>query len=439
MDNTQQRKLIAEAQDFQSFDHEWHLSRYDKIISYLLSSIEDYSNEDNDNEDNRLLLNRELFRVATISLCCIQEKGSDEKTISLLQETFQKLGNENSESIWGDAGYALNLLHYYMMAFRVYDHKKFPFHYATIADEGRRDGSNELFNDHEKNALLILGKDNLLEYCRSQRMLHAEDMWCHHEIAELMYQLNLANTDEIFDLCRGYILDMESTNLTFDLIRDDAIKVKAMDFLIESLETHLPKVENFLVHHMEGLHDEDKDWYHSRYLRLDHRTYLGHDQLESLCSAYMEITTSQNNLLLKRMFMPSILDDNKTRFETAIEICAAQLRFSRFATEFKNYSQMEATIKNFIHSYLNDLGVRIKFLQHVREKLEMEMESLKTFKPEDNSDLIKIIDFIDKPIYPEDIHDLDNLFKHMLTFFGYEFISENAVRLEKWLTAEQID
>ena len=139
------------------------------------------------------------------------------------------------------------------------------------------------------------------------------------------------------------------------------------------------------------------------------------------------------------MFMPSILDDNKARFETAIEIYAAQLRFSRFSTEFKNYSQMEATIKNFIHSYLNDLGVRIKFLQHIREKLEMEMESLKTFKPEDNSDLIKIIDFIDKPIYPEDIHDLDNLFKHMLTFFGYEFISENAVRLEKWLTAEQID
>jgi len=137
--------------------------------------------------------------------------------------------------------------------------------------------------------------------------------------------------------------------------------------------------------------------------------------------------------------MPSILDDNKTRFETAIEICAAQLRFSRFATEFKNYSQMEATIKNFIHSYLNDFGVRIKFLIHVREKLEMKMESLKTFKPEDNSDLKKIIDFIDKPIYPEDIHYLDNLFKHMLTFFGYEFISENAVRLEKWLTAEQID
>ena len=144
-----------------------------------------------------------------------------------------------------------------------------------------------------------------------------------------------------------------------------------------------------------------------------------------------------NNLLLKQMFMPSILYDNKTRFETAMEIFAAQLRFSRFATEFKNYSEMEATIKKFIHSYLNDFGVRIKFLQHVREQLEMRMESLKTFKPEDNYDLKKIINLIDKPIYPEDIGQLDELFKYMLTFFGYEFKSENAVKLEKWLADEK--
>ena len=80
--------------------------------------------------------------------------------------------------------------------------------------------------------------------------------------------------------------------------------------------------------------------------------------------------------------MPSILDDNKTRFETAMEIFAAQLRFSRFTSEFKNYSEMEATIKKFIHSYLNDFGVRIKFLQHVREQLEMKMDLLETFIPD---------------------------------------------------------
>ena len=57
---------------------------------------------------------------------------------------------------------------------------------------------------------------------------------------------------------------MDSTNMTFDLARDDAINAKAIDFLIKSLETHLPKVENFLVHHMEGIHDEDIHGYISK-------------------------------------------------------------------------------------------------------------------------------------------------------------------------------
>ena len=452
MDNIKKRKLIDEAQDFQSFDNEWHLSRFDKIISHLLSNAAKTKVIDDNHrfgdpynqryEDDRILLDRELFYAATISLCCIQESAKDEKTISLLQETFQKLSNENW--VWGssvDSDDSLSLLHYYMRAFRVYDHKIFPFHYATIAYETRREGSNEIFNDNEKDALLMLGKDNLLAYCRSQRKLHNESYIqssIHHEIAELMYQLDLANADEIFDLCRGYILDMQHSDMTFDLIRDEAIKAKAVDFLIESLKTHLSKVENFLDNHLD-LFDEDADWYHSKYRRINRRTCLGRDQLESLCAAYMAITKDRNNLLLKRMFMPSILDDNKTRFETAMEIHAAHLRFSRFATEFKNYSEMEATIKNFIHSYLNDPEVRIKFLQHVREKLEMKMESLKTFKPEDNYDLKKIIDCIDKPIYPKDIQSLDKLFEYMQTFFGYEFISGKAVKLQEWLTVEQID
>ena len=439
MDYIKQRKIIDETKDFQSFDYECHRSRFDEITSYLLSSpAKSIVIDDNYNEDKRILLNRELFYAATISFCFTIQKSSDEYSSSLLQETFQKLSNENwTNSLSVDSYDTLNLLHYYMRAFRAYDDKKYPFHYATIADETRRDGSNEIFNDNEINALLMLGKDNLLAYCRSQRKLNPKDKWIHHELAEIMYQLDLANTDEIFDLCRGYILDMDSTNMTFDLARDDAINAKAIDFLIKSLETHLPKVENFLVHHMEGIHDEDIHGYISKYRRLGRTTYLGQDQLESLCSAYMAGARNRNNLLLKQMFMPSILDDNKTRFETAMEIFAAQLRFSRFTSEFKNYSEMEATIKKFIHSYLNDFGVRIKFLQHVREQLEMKMDLLETFEPEDNYDLKKIINLIDKPIYPEDIGQLDELFKYMLTFFGYEFKSENAVKLDKWLADEK--
>ena len=65
------------------------------------------------------------------------------------------------------------------------------------------------------------------------------------------------------------------------------------------------------------------------------------------------------------------------------------------------------------------------------------MDLLETFEPEDNYDLEKIINLIDKPIYPEDIGHLDELFNCMVTFFGYEFKSENAVKLEKWLADEK--
>ena len=434
MDNIKQRELINEAKDFKSFDYEWHVTRYNEITSYLLSSDEGTLAIDEvyDDEDSRINLKRELFCAATISLCCIQETVNDNKMIIILQETFQKLGAENPEiRSWGVSGYPLNLLHYYMRAFRLYDDKKFPFHYATITDEGRRDGSYEVFSDDEKNALLIIGQDNLLQYCQSQRMYYAEDHWCRHEMAELMYQLNLANTDEIFDICKEYILDMEHTNMAFDLIRDDDIKAKAIDFLIESLETHLPKVEKFLVHHL-ALYNNDKEHY-GRTKKTGRFTYLKPQQLEPLCSAYREITASQNDSMVKQMFLPSIIDERKTRFETAVEIYAAQLRFSNFAKEFKNYSQMEATIKNFIDSYLSDPAVRIKFLIHVRHKKEMNSPLIKRYMPSDDHYFKEIIKFMDEPIYPEDMHHLDNFFQHMLTFFGYEYKSGDTVELEQWL------
>ena len=114
MDYIKQRKIIDETKDFQSFDYECHRSRFDEITSYLLSSpAKSIVIDDNYNEDKRILLNRELFYAATISFCFTNEKFSDEHSISLLQETFQKLSNENWSDYLTDSYDTLNLLHYY--------------------------------------------------------------------------------------------------------------------------------------------------------------------------------------------------------------------------------------------------------------------------------------------------------------------------------------
>ena len=438
MDNIQIRKLIAEAKNFKSFNYEWHQSRYNKIIRYLLKNIKVLETEGSDNKRDNICLHRELFYSATISLCCIQKKGSDRNSILLLQKTFQKLNKIS----WGKTDYPddkyLNLLSYFMMAYRAYDYKNFPFHTATLDEDmsDRRSGSYELINNNEKEALLILGKDNLLEYFRSQRDLHSDNIWCLHEIAELMYQLDIANTDEIFDLCKTYIFRLNSTNLTFDLIRDEAIKSKTVDFLGRSLKTHLYKVENFLHHHMYFLYSKGSIPDHSRCQTINRMTYFGLDELKPLCLEYLWIILRRDNMHLKQMFMPSIIDENKTRFETAMEIFAVKLRFARFATEFKNYSQMEIAIKKFIDHYFHDLKVKFKFYEYIQEKLE-EKSSVSYHFSLDLEELELMKELINDPIYPDNFHHLDKLFEYMLTFFGYEFKLSITIDLEKWIAAEQ--
>lgn len=165
-------------------------------------------------------------------------------------------------------------------------------------------------------------------------------------------------------------------------------------------------------------------------------TYFGLDELKPLCLEYLWIILRRDNMHLKQMFMPSIIDENKTRFETAMEIFAVELRFARFATEFKNYSQMEIAIKKFIDHYFHDLKVKFKFYEYIQEKLE-EKSSVSYHFSLDLEELELMKELINDPIYPDNFHHLDKLFEYMLTFFGYEFKLSITIDLEKWIAAEQ--
>jgi len=442
MDTLKSRKLIDDASDIDSLTIESSKLIFDEIYKIL------ESNKNFVLDDKTVILRRELFQSLTHALFWLKQKTGSipEDRKETFNNIFSILSEEKSTELWGDSTYPLDLLRYLINGLNRLGYGHYTFENS--------DTSYQVISRKMAEGILVIDRKNLLEYLRSQRNDHTDDIYCRTEIAEFMYQLDLTEKEEIFEVVKEYILDLDSFGSwggkTCDLLRDDEIKSYAIDFLIENIESNTKKVEQFLLAHLVAL-DDPESWPYKRKIKSEGYTYFRPDDLEPLTSHYKSFI-EENSYDIDEVFKPSsrvqaipvqydLSKENKkdtssilTNFEVAIDICFMQLRMKNFATEFNDYDHMEHEIRDFLSRYFDSQKKKLEFQIYVRKKNEIKSITIKDYNFDEDRDLKQMMSFINaKAIYPDEIGDLDKLFYEMINFFAYEFISEERQCLTRIL------
>ncbi|MDA9739582.1 hypothetical protein N9V24_04970 [Pseudomonadota bacterium] len=484
------RQLIEDPDYHSTFDKKWHQQAFNKITEYLIKDSEPafsfwddetewtqldekYREKNKDYEDkfvyDRDLSNLEeniekdvkkrriLFGAATVCSLHLQDPlSSAQKDITnKLQQAFKRLSKKFVPD-WSEENFINSPLGYYVRGILIFSSsedskKKFSFKMFRNYDV---DSSFELLTKNDKKALLLLGRENLLNFLilRKQHYSYPEGTYRYHKThqedpfqvgtywelplnGELMYQLELCNKQTIFNYHKDYLKNFPGHssswgNKTFDLMRDPSIKEMTIELMMKHLKEDRYAVEEFFVNHISGAVDKDDYWISKR--NPEKYTYFHPNELEPLTTELKRLLEYDFQNKPKSMFELSDFNENKTRFHVAIDIAYFANRIGKRWYEYESYQVMLRTIDKFLQKYFSNDYIIQSFISFLHSRIRQDRSPGEYGGwPQDALNIFT--DYINKNKKINSIQDLEHLFHEMINFFGYKPLPRKSVDIKTLL------
>ena len=501
------RQLIEDPDYHSNFDKKWHQQTFDRISEYLIKDTEpafSYWDDETewsqleatkleilkDNKDEtgslskynldlaRLIVEIEeniledvkkrriLFGAATVCSLHIQDhlSSSQNEITRKLQQAFKRLSKKftpNGYITDESETFTNSPLAYYVRGIQMFSaseasKSRFSFSMFRYSD----DSSFELLTKNDKKALLLLGRENLLNFLILRKHYYSypetyfryekeyqEDpfqsgaYWELPQNGELMYQLELCDKKTIFNYHKDYLKNFTGHssswgNKTFDLMRDSCIKEMTIELMMKRLEEDQYAVEAFYANHISGALDKDDYWISKR--NPKGYTYFHPDELEPLTAKLKVLLENDFQNLPKSMFEPSDFNKNKTRFRVAADIAFFANHIGKRWHEYDSYQVMLEAVNNFLQSYFSSGEIIKSFTDHLHFRVQQER------LPGEHGGWTKdaldyFTDYINKEedsLFFSEIHSisgLEHLLNEMINFFGYKPLPDRSVYIKTLL------
>ena len=506
------RQLIEDPDYHSTFDKEWHQQTFNRISEYLIKDTEpafsfwddetewsqleaknlEIIKEQEIHEDdmrpkryhippnpsmNNLEKNikedvkkrRILFGAATVCSLHLQDplSPSQNDITNKLQQAFKRLSKKFAPD-WSDESFLKSPLSYYVRGIKIFNYSlseasktrfKRPFIFSIFRDY-YEDSFFKLLTDNEKKALLLLGRENLLNFfiLRKKYYSYPESYHRYEKIyqedpfqsgaywelpinGELMYQLELCDKKTIFNYHKDYIKNFTDHSggrgaKTFDLMRDSNIKEMTIELMMKHLKENRYAVEEFFANHISDKLEEDP--HEMRRRNLEKYTYFHPNELEPLTTKLKGLLEYDSQNKPKSMFESSDFNKNKTRFRVAVDIAYFAKRIEKRWHEYDNYQVMLEAVDKFLQSYFSSDYIIQSFKNYLHFRIQQDrLPGEHGGWPKDALDYFT--GYINKNeeslFFPEfhSIRGLEELLYEMINFFGYKPLPDRSVYIKTLL------
>ena len=501
------RQLIEDPDYHSTFDKKWHQKTFNRISEYLIKDTEPaFSFWDDETEWSQLEaekleilkdkedgyrwlgkinpdLNRKIYKIekdieedvikrrilfgaATVCSLHLQDhlSSSQNDITSKLQQAFTRLSKKfTPNDVIADESetFTNSPLAYYVRGIQMFsasESSKSRFSFSMFGSYGN--SSFELLTNNDKKALLLLGRENLLnflilrkqyysypdKYYRYQKEYQEDPFqsgayWEIPQNGELMYQLELCDKKTIFNYHKDYLKKFSGHSTswgekTFDLMRDSSIKEMTIELMMKHLKEDRYAVEEFFANHISGMLDKDDHWISKR--KAKKYTYFHPNELEPLTTKLKGLLEYDFQNKPKSMFEPSDFNKNKTGFRVAADIAYFANRIGKRWHEYDSYQVMLEAVDKFLQSYFSSDYIIQSFKNYLHFRIQQDrLPGEPGGWP--NDALNYFTDYINKNedslFFPEthSIRDLENLLYEMINFFGYKPLPDRSIYIKTLL------
>ena len=487
------RQLIEDQDYHSTFDKKWHQQTFNRISEYLIKDTKPafsfwddetewtqldskHQEKNKDNEDmmrfsydpdlSKLARNIEedvkkrriLFGAATVCSLHLQDPLSSPKKdiTNKLQQAFKRLSKKFAPD-WSDERFENSPLSYYVRGIQLFsssETSKKRFSFSMFSESRYSDSSFEPLTKNDKKALLLVGKENLLNFLllRKQHYSYPEILYRYEKVfqedpfqqtaywelpenGEMMYQLELCDKKTIFNYHKDYLKNFTGHssswgNKTFDLMRDPSIKEMTIELMMKHIKEDRYAVEEFFANHISGAVDKDDYWISKR--NPEKYTYFHPNELEPLTTELKRLLEYDFQNKPKSMFELSDFNENKTRFRVAVDIAYFANRIGNRWHAYNSYQEMIEAVDKFLKNYFSSDYIIQSFTSYLHSRVQQDRCSGEVGGwPKDALDYFN--DYINKSKKTDSIQNLNHLLYEMINFFGYKPLTERSIYIKTLL------